>query len=256
MKLAVTRAGEGAPLVLLHALGAHRGVWDPVLPHLIGEREVFAFDLPGFGDSEPFADGAATPARIAAVIATEMQRLGVAVYAAAGNSFGGWTALEMGLRGDARTVTAIAPAGLWRGPLVPRPLIGQLFARAFYPLLPVLVHSAAIRRVLLTTQMAHPERVPRADVLALLRKYARAKGLKPAQRAMRAGHFSELDRIAVPVTLVWPEHDRLIARLRRSPAQIRHVVLPGCGHLPQWDDPRLVAEALLAGSAAELRRAA
>lgn len=256
MKLAVTRSGDGPPLVLLHALGAHRGVWDPVLPFLVRRREVFAFDLPGFGDSEPFGDGAATPARIAGVVADEMRRLGVAGYAAGGNSFGGWTALEMGLQGNARTVTAIAPAGLWRGPLAPRPLVGQFLARAAYPLLPVLVRSAAIRRGLLTTQVAHPERVPRADVLTLLRKYARAKGLKPAQRAMRAGYFADLDRIAVPVTLVWPEHDRLIARPRRMPPQIRQAGLPGCGHLPQWDDPRLVADALIDSSAAELRSAA
>jgi pimeloyl-ACP methyl ester carboxylesterase len=30
---------------------------------------------------------------------------------------------------------------------------------------------------------------------------------------------------------------------------VRNVDLPGCGHLPTWDDPDAVARVLLAGSA-------
>ena len=66
---------------------------------------------------------------------------------------------------------------------------------------------------------------------------------------MRANAFSGLGRIPVPVTLAWPEHDRMVARLRHPPANVRSVILPGTGHLPMWDDPEQVASLLLSSSA-------
>ena len=63
------------------------------------------------------------------------------------------------------------------------------------------------------------------------------------------GALSEAE-IRVPVTLAWPEHDRMVARLRHPPPNVRTVILPGTGHLPMWDDPQLVAELLLASPSA------
>jgi pimeloyl-ACP methyl ester carboxylesterase len=37
----------------------------------------------------------------------------------------------------------------------------------------------------------------------------------------------------------------MVARLRQPPPNVRTVILPGTGHLPMWDDPRLVADLLL-----------
>ena len=44
-------AGEGPPLVLLHALGEGAFDWQWVLPDLAQTYRVYAPDLPGFGDS-------------------------------------------------------------------------------------------------------------------------------------------------------------------------------------------------------------
>jgi pimeloyl-ACP methyl ester carboxylesterase len=245
--LGLTREGSGPPLVLLHGLGAHRGVWNPVIAWLRTERDVLAFDLPGFGDSSPL-DGAATPARLGEAVAEELERLGIERCAVVGNSLGGWIALEMALSGAAENATAIAPAGLWRGPLVPKPVIGQKIAKLFYPLMPALTRSSILRRGLLSTQTAYPGRIPQADVLELLQRYAKSQGLKAANDAMRSGYFTRLADITVPVTLVWCERDRLIARPRSLPAHVREAILPGCGHLPMWDDPAAVAAAILAGA--------
>lgn len=55
----------------------------------------------------------------------------------------------------------------------------------------------------------------------------------------------------MPVTLVWGEKDHLLpakARLTDElPAEVRSVTLPGCGHLPMWDDPELVSRTILGG---------
>ncbi len=44
-------AGEGSPLVLLHALGESALDWQWVLPALARTHSVYAVDLPGFGYS-------------------------------------------------------------------------------------------------------------------------------------------------------------------------------------------------------------
>ena len=76
------------------------------------------------------------------------------------------------------------------------------------------------------------------------------QGFEAAYAAMRGSRFTALEAIDVPVTLAWPEHDRLVRRLRRIPRGVRSIDLVGCGHLPTWDDPEQVAHVLLEGSAA------
>jgi pimeloyl-ACP methyl ester carboxylesterase len=65
---------------------------------------------------------------------------------------------------------------------------------------------------------------------------------------MRAGRVEGLDRIEVPVTLAWPDRDRVVRPAKNVPAKVRQVVLRDCGHVPMWDDPEQVARLLLEGS--------
>src|ERR1051326_2073791 len=99
--LAVTRSGTGAPLVLLHGLGSSRRAWDPVLPALTTRFDVIAVDLPGFGDSAPLNERAigerseVSPAALAQSVADLLDDLGISLPHLAGNSLGGWVALEL-----------------------------------------------------------------------------------------------------------------------------------------------------------------
>ena len=112
-RLASTRSGTGETLVLLHALGLSRRVWDPVLPALAGHFDVIAVDLPGFGDSAPLTHEP-TPAALAAAVAALLDELGVTSPHLAGNSLGGWVALELAGIRSAASLTLLSPAGLWR----------------------------------------------------------------------------------------------------------------------------------------------
>jgi pimeloyl-ACP methyl ester carboxylesterase len=252
MPLAYDRAGSGPPLVLLHPLGADRQVWRPVLEHLTPVRDCIAVDLPGFGESPPLVTDTHPEelARALGELLAELQLEGGRAHLA-GNSLGGWVALEAALGGNAASVTAIAPAGLWRRPLPPKPEIARRLSKLARPLLPAILATTGGRRALLLGTMAHPERIPPADALALIRAYAGAPGFTAVNRTMRAGMFTRLDEIQVPVTLVWPEYDRIVSRARNVPDGIEQVDLPGCGHVPMWDDPVGVAQALLAGSERE-----
>jgi pimeloyl-ACP methyl ester carboxylesterase len=247
--LAFDRLGHGPALLLLHPLGADRRVWDPVIERLAAEREVIALDLPGFGESPPLLQ-TPTPAALAEAVDAELREMGVQRPHVAGNSLGGWVALELALAGDASSVTAIAPAGLWAEPLMPKRAVARTLARAVLPLVDTVLVAAAGRRVLLAGSVGVPERVPPRAAAHLVRAYATAPGFSAANDAMRAGRFGGLERIRVPVTLVWPEYDRLVARPQRLPEKTRSVVLKGCGHIPMWDDPAAVAQVLLEGSGA------
>jgi pimeloyl-ACP methyl ester carboxylesterase len=249
MLVAHERHGTGPALVLLHPLGADRRMWAPVIPLLEDRREVVAVDMPGFGASPPL-DGREPPAprALAEAIVRGLEGVVEAPFHVAGNSLGGWVALEIALAGRARTVTAIGSAGLWPEPLLPKRSAARRLARATGPLLALLTRSARGRRLALGATIERPERVPPAEALHLARSYAYAPGFDAVNDAMRAGRFTGLADIHVPVTLAWPEHDHLVRPPRVVPPGVRSVVLRGCGHLPTWDDPEQVAAVLIAGS--------
>jgi len=248
--LAFERRGAGPLLVLVHPLGADRHVWDPVIDQLARERDVIALDLPGFGESPALGPDLSPPALAADVARFLDEVVGPSVPVhVAGNSHGGWVALELALAGRVRSVTAIAPAGLWPAPLPPKHGAARRVVRALLPILPLALHSCRVRALLLWATVRDARKVPRDAALRLLRAYARAPSYRAVNDAMRAGVFTGLERIRVPVTLAWPQHDRLIARPPHLPPNVANMTLTGCGHIPMWDDPEQVAALLLAASA-------
>ncbi|MFD0851843.1 alpha/beta fold hydrolase, partial [Actinomadura adrarensis] len=110
--LAFTRAGAGAPLVLLHGLGGSRHAWDPVVPLLAERFDVLAVDLPGFGESEPLpADVEPSPKAFAESLAGFLQELGVTAPHIAGNSHGAWVGLEFAAVRRVASLSLLSPAG-------------------------------------------------------------------------------------------------------------------------------------------------
>ncbi len=245
------RRGRGEPLVLIHPLGAELVVWEPVLERVARERDVIALDLPGFGASPPLGDGALpTPQVLAGSVAAFLDELGLERVHVAGNSLGGWVALELAKSGRALSVAGLCTAGFWKRPLGPRPGADlRRVGRALMPVMPTLLRSERGRRLVLKGSIAKPEQVPPAAAEQLVRAYVTSPGFEPANEAMRAAVFSGFERIRAPVTLGWGEHDRLVSRPRTTVPGWRSVTLHGCGHIPTWDNPSQVARVLLLASA-------
>jgi pimeloyl-ACP methyl ester carboxylesterase len=239
------RGGGGEPLVLIHGIGGEHCVWEPVLDRLAGRYDVIAVDLPGFGRSRALpAEATPTPAALAASVTGLLDELGVGDAHVAGNSLGGWVALELAVAGRARSVTGLCPAGLWGAPLAGAGTMvrgrAQRTARRLRPLIPLLLLSRRLRELTLSPFVAHPERVPYGAAWRMVRSYARATAYDATSTAMRQDYFRGTDALDVPVTLAFGERDRLIrpTRLRRPGAE--SVVMRDCGHIPMWDDPGLV----------------
>ena len=107
------RTGSGEPLLLVHPLGGELVVWEPVMDRLAAERDVIAVDMPGFGASPPLPGGVEpTPQALAAALAAQLDALDVERAHVAGNSLGGWVALELAKLGRARSVTGALRRGL------------------------------------------------------------------------------------------------------------------------------------------------
>jgi pimeloyl-ACP methyl ester carboxylesterase len=254
--IAYERIGAGEPLLLLHGTGGSRAHWKPLVDLLSPRRELLLVDLPGHGESDLPPEGVPpTPIGYAQLLAGLLDELGIDRVDAAGNSVGGWTALELAKLGRARAVVAINPAGLWQG-RAPRSSMAQLksqyrMGRAFAPLTPRLLRSSAGRTALLKGTMAKPQQVPPEEAIELTRTFNRTPGFKEHLAAVRDARFEGGGAIDVPVTVAWGEKDRLIpAKARRRdelPEHAQIVDLPDCGHVPMWDDPELVARTILDG---------
>lgn len=60
-----------------------------------------------------------------------------------------------------------------------------------------------------------------------------------------------LDRISCPVLLATPQFDRVLPgprhapRYRREIPGVETVMLPDCGHVPMWDDAKLVTRLIV-----------
>jgi pimeloyl-ACP methyl ester carboxylesterase len=241
------------PLLLIHGLGGTARVWDPVVPLLAAEREVVLLELPGFGAAPPLPPAVEpTAGALAAALRDQLAARGIERPHVAGNSLGAWVGLELGRMGAARSVTCLSPAGLWRAPIGPRKGSGRLWAQRLRPLVSAALWIGPVRRRAVGTFAAHPEKVPTAAARELVLGWVDAEGYDGANKAMRehlfdpAGYPTE-----VPVTIAWAELDKQVGppKPERRPAGARFLVMPGVGHVPTWDDPELVAQTLLEGSA-------
>lgn len=250
------RRGQGEPLLLLHGLGGAKEIWDPVIERLAAEREVIAVDMPGFGGSPPLpASLEPSAANLAVAIWSFCEAQGLERPHVAGNSLGGWVALEMGRNEWAASVTAISPAGLWRHPLGSRRVDPHRWARRLRLVASVALRTRRGRASMLGTSAARPERIPAALGRELVLGWIDAPGYEGANRAMRTHVFDPAGYPEIPVTLAWGVLDAIVGppRPERRPPGARFVVLAGVGHTPTWDDPELVAATLLEGSSLAAR---
>lgn len=260
MSIAYERRGAGEPLVLLHGIGHHRQAWDPVFDRLAAERDVVAVDLPGFGESPEAPEGVAYELdSYAHGLDSLFRRLGITRPHVAGNSMGGLVALRLGQLGFARSVTALAPAGIWSGwerfwalSVLSGMRVG---ARRLPPGLVERLSRSAAGRAALTGMIYH--RPGRRDPAAVVAEAAAMRAAPAFERilalARRSKSLFEGDVPGIPVTLAWGNRDRVLigrqsVRLHQAIPAARLVRLHGCGHVPMNDAPELVARLIIEGS--------
>ena len=253
------REGSGEPLVLLHGVTCSEGVWRRVVPHLAAHHDTMALTALGHRGGP---SAAKLPVRLADLvddIEGRLKALRINTAHLAGNSMGGWIALELARRGRARSVTALSPAGTWdAGSDEHRRSRATLHrtardTRRARRLMPLLMRVPSARRYALRNAATHGERATRQELLALAEDMigceARADLLDTDEQ------LAPLDPLPCPVTIAWSGQDRVLplevngARARELMPGARFIVLDDVGHVPMLDDPVLVARTILESAA-------
>ncbi len=245
-------------MVLLHGVTGSERMWRRVVPLLAPHHDTVALTALGHRGGRP----AGTGVRIADVVddaERSLDELGFDRPHLAGNSMGGWVALELARRGRAATVCALSPAGCWdaaeAGQDSSRARLRRVVAltEATRRGLPVLARVPMVRRIAMRDNAAHGNRLTAAELLDLaddlLGCTIRTELLATSEQ------LAPLDPSPCPVTLAWSGKDRILpmdidgARARKLVPDALWTVLPDVGHVPMLDDPALVARVVLASAA-------
>jgi pimeloyl-ACP methyl ester carboxylesterase len=246
LEIAYERVGEGPPLVFLHGAAGDGRLWQPQLAALADEFTVVAWDEPGAGRSSDVPADFAL-ADYASCLAALIDALALGPAHVAGLSWGGTLALEL-YRHHPRlvaTLVLIDTYAGWKGSLPDEEVRARVAgarqmlaapAEEFDPTLPGLFAGD-----------------PPADFVPLLEEIAAA--VRPESLRTQLFVMAEADqrdllpRISVPTLLIWGELDA------RSPISVAHqfaqaipetrlVVIPGCGHVSNLEQPRQFNEAV------------
>jgi pimeloyl-ACP methyl ester carboxylesterase len=244
--------------VLIHGIGSRWQMWGPVLGPLTAEHDVIALDLPGFGGSSmPPAGTRPGLDSLVSLVVGFLSDLGIERPHAAGNSLGGLIVLEMARRGLVRSATPVSPAGfaspaenavarssLW--------VVARL-ARRLAPRADALMRIRLARALAIGNFVARPTAMSPEEAAASLRALAQAPWFDATLPTIKPMQFQGGNQISAPVTVAWGDKDRVLfprqaVRAAREIPAARVVGLPGCGHVPTYDDPPLVARVLLDGA--------
>jgi pimeloyl-ACP methyl ester carboxylesterase len=268
--------GDGPPFVLFHGYADSADTWRHTLDLLAKQdRRAIAVDLPGFGTTEPLAPGPILPQfdAFAAAVIEEAAQDGPVVVA--GNSLGGVVSLRAaGAGGTAGKlpiagVVPIAPAGLehprWFTIIETQPALQALLAVPTP--LPDRVVRETVGRVFRFLAFSDGAGVE-AGVVKNFTYHHRKRSL--LRRHLQTGHrlrpelengCLELERLEVPVLLIWGTRDRMVSasgaeRVRAALPDAQIELLEGCGHCPQIEEAARVVELILGFEPAVVRRKA
>lgn len=251
-------AGEGvdeaSPVILLHGLGATNASMLTTLWDLSRDHRVIAPDLPGFGDSAKPLRSYDAPFYGRWVLEL-MEELGIERAHLLGNSLGGRVAIEAALqapdRVDRLALLTPSPAFIRRRELV-------RFVKLLRPELAFVPLPMSHRRVVASIKalFARPHRLPdqwyEAAADEFLRVFSSPRGRVAFFSAARqiyleepygdVGFWDRLRSLSNPALFVWGARDWLVPpgfarHAERAVPDASSIVLPDCGHVPQFELP-------------------
>lgn len=238
-------AGEGAPLILFHSLLADRTSFDLIAGPLSQTHQVIVLDLPGFGDSDRVDGGLEA---LADRLADAIRRLGLKQLPIfLGNGYGGFAALLTSIRHPgiaARLVLADCGA-----------CFSEAGRAAFKGMSAAAKEKglAAISEIAMARLFGPEFRASHPELLANHRNRFLAMDLQTLHNACNALATLDLrhtlSSVKISVLVLVGEHDEatppaMSQELAAGLAEARLVVLTGCAHVPQLQDPALFLSAI------------
>jgi pimeloyl-ACP methyl ester carboxylesterase len=214
-RTAVLEGGDGTPVLLLHGPGEFGGRWMHVIPDLVADHRVIVPDLPGHGASDSPSDEL-NAAFVIDWLDALIERTTDEPPVIVGHILGGAIAARFAIERPDRLRQLVLVDSLGLAPFRPSPR----FALALLAMLAVpgkrsyehFMGQCEYGRDALAEAMG--------PVWTLLREYLIDRARDPASRAaLRALMINvgipaiapgQLERIRVPVSLIWGRHDRAL----------------------------------------------
>jgi pimeloyl-ACP methyl ester carboxylesterase len=270
--VALRQAGSGAPLLLIHGWRGSSRYWQGTLDSLADIRSLYAFDLPGHGETPPW-QGSLDIAPLAEMTIELADRLGLARFDLVGHSFGGAVALAIAARWPQRVGRlVVASMGTTRNDLerlaldqvhaqlswglgFARPALG--LGRPLQGLLQPLIERVAsepwIARTIagaFVSRLPDDEEIVHEGVLEFLRADP-LSALEIAIASASPTFNAAVDKVTARTLLICGTADPIMpisaARtLAQQLRQARLAELEGCGHLPMIEQPGPFLRALRA----------
>lgn len=253
------------PLVLVHGIGASSDCWDTVVAPLQERYEVIVVDLPGHFRGPDLPKG--TRANIKSLADAVEQMIKDAGHTSAhlvGNSLGGAIVLELGSRGIARSVTALAPAGGVRRyswpeiRIIPLFFFQRILSRIGLPLRNWLVKSAWRRREALKFVTERGDLLRPQVAAAMMEAFVGCRIFWRIIFNEARGRRLKSTPISCPVAIVWGSKDRVLPinswpdRWIKELPDAKWHMWPGVGHMPMVDDAQRTVQ-VIEQTASEVR---
>jgi pimeloyl-ACP methyl ester carboxylesterase len=247
-----------SPLVLLHGLGMSGNAWREVVPLVSAHHEVYAPTAVGHSGGPVACKRPVTMTDMVDAAQRYLDECGLDRPHLAGNSVGGFVAIELARRGRAATVCAFSPVGFWTpGDGYQKRAFGRLqrgvtIGRLSRPVLPFVYRSATLRRIIFRDIAYRGDRMSAARALEINDDGINCTVLTDLCTDLCAPDWfiAGLDPLPCPITIAWGQKETLLpsgahGKNERIPqASIRR--LPDVGHVPMLDDAELVARTILA----------
>ena len=243
--VAARTGGAGAPMVLFHSLLADDTSFDRIAGTLAGTHKLVILNLPGFGASDRVEGGLEAVAdRVAAALkAMNLEQPPVFL----GNGYGGFVALMTAIRhpGIASRLVLADCGAAFSDP--GRAAFRGMSAGAKEKGLAG-ISDVAMRRLFAPSyQAAHPELIEerRARFVAVDPETFHAACAALATLDVRG----QLAQVKVPALVLVGEHDEatpppMSKELAAGLPDAQLVILPGCAHVPQLQEPELFLDAI------------
>jgi pimeloyl-ACP methyl ester carboxylesterase len=249
--IAWREAGQGPPVILLHAMAGSRTAWEPQMAALSASFRCIAWDMPGFGASAPPRAGAFMDDVVAALATFTLGPLGLQSAHFVGLSVGGMILQHFGARHPALvrslTIMDTSPKFAFGGSGSPEGFLGPI-VEGFEKGTSIAAFSEGMVRAIVGPRC--PEAVKREAIASMARGTVAGMELAARLIAYHDG-LAALARIKAPVLAIAGEADAEtpVAYARHIAENVQNgelFVVPDAGHIANLENPAAVNERLLA----------
>ncbi|HSA60797.1 MAG TPA: alpha/beta fold hydrolase [Nitrospiraceae bacterium] len=260
-RIAYLDVGTGAPVILIHGFGGSMWQWEHQQHALAQHFRVLTLDLPGSGLSDkPEIDY--RPDQMLDFFVGFMDAVKLTEATLVGNSMGAGLAIGMALTHPARVTKLVLIGGLPQHVL--EKLTSPSIRRALETGAPSwlvslgnwlfggLMIESVLKEIVHDPSLLTPAVIERSN-----RNRQRPGLIKPIMTVREnlplweSGFATRIGAITHPTLVIWGAEDRVFPvavgeELHRTIKGSRFIPIPAAGHIPQWEQPGMVNQSLIA----------